>query len=400
MEAWLGELRPYPGEGRWGSGWRLAKSAWRLLRTDPALRWLALLLTGVVGVAFCGQFAVEDFSLGLDQGSLGVALLCHAFLAFGAIFVLFALLAAADAAIDGLPMETGEALAEARELLPEVLRWGLVLLAASLAIWWANSALGWGAATLASVAFYLATAFVVPSMVVERSGPAAAWSESLRTIRMRGRPLLGGAIGIAVFAGLFALLPGFMLEHAAATRNSGQGSGEPLAIVALLLLALIFAVALGSREALALFLLRDELDDLPGTPCAGPRLRRRVKVLRFAGTCVAVIAVLVAAGALTEGDREVNTASNAPGNIFEIEVANPGFELDSGTAVYYRESEIGTVLGSEAEGSRLRVRFHVEPGYNPEQTPGSFTVAGSGDGCPCLVLVPGAGGGTPRAQPS
>lgn len=394
MEAWINELRPYPGEGRWGAGWRLAKSAWRLLRTEPALRALALLQALLIAVVVGGQIAVDDFRLGFGGGNLALPLLCHGLGAFGTTYLMFALVRAADAAIDGLPMGLGEALAEPREDLSAVLGWGLIALVASLAIWLLGAEIGL-ASILLGFAWYLLSSFAIPAMAFEGLSPGAALAESLRTFRWRGRTALAGLLGLAIFGVLATLVPGYIFEHAAAIQNTGGGTNHALAITGIALLALIYSATLASRETFALILLREDLDDLPGGVYSGPRRRRRTKVLRFAAGCLAVLALLVAASALTEDDRRVNEASAAPGATFETVVANPaGVELDEGTAVYYRWQEIGTVLGSEREGASLRINFHVDPGYGPTETPGTFIVlgdVGARGRCPCLVLIPDGG---------
>jgi len=395
MDAWIAELRPYPGEGRWGTGWRLAKSAWRLVRADRALRGLALAQGLLLAVVIGGQLAVDDFRLGFDGGSLGLQLLCHALAAFGTTFLMFALARAADARIDGLPIAPGEALAEARAELAPILGWGLISLAVSIATWLLGEASGFASVPL-GFAWYLLSAFAIPAMAFEGLAPGAALAESLRTFRWRGRSALAGLLGIAIFSGLAALVPGFMFEHAAATHNAGGGTDYPLVIAAFVLLALICSALLATREAFALILLREDLDDLPGGVYSGPRRRRRTKVLRFAGTCLAVLALLIAASAVTEEDRRINDASDAPGATYETVVRNPaGVELEEGAAVLYRQREIGTVLGSEQQGSDLRINFHVDPGYGPTETPGTFVVVGDVGAlgsCPCLLLVPGEGG--------
>jgi hypothetical protein len=400
VEAWIDELRPYPGEGRWGAGWRLAKSAWRLVRSDPTLRGLALAQGLLFAVVISGQLGIDDFRLGFSGGNVGLQLLCHALAAFGTTFLMFALARAADARIDGLPMGIGEALAEAREEPAAILGWGLIALAVSAATWLLGEQIGFVSILLA-FAWYLLSAFAIPAMAFEGLAPGAALAESLRTFRWRGRNALAGLLGLAIFAALAALVPGFMFEHAAATHTSGGGTDYPLLVAAFVLLALIYSAALSSREAFALILLREDLEDLPGRIYSGPRPRRRTKVLRFAGTCLAVLALLVAASAVTEEDRRINDANDAPGATYETVVTNPaGVELENGDAVYYRQQEIGTVLGSEPEGTNLRINFHVDPGYGPTETPGSFVVVGNVGArglCPCLILVP-TGGGSPNLQ--
>jgi uncharacterized protein DUF6159 len=390
MEAWLGELRPYPGEGNASTGWRLAKSAWRLLRRDRTIATLTVLLTAVVVTPLVGGIFLRGTGLGLVDGHFGIQLLSGALVTGGLTFLAFAVATAADAALDGLPMDLGEALEDARECLGAIAGWALI----SLAVWLGSRTAAaandspWLVAVI-QLPWGVATMFVIPAMAIERLGPGAALGESLRQFRLLWRQTLGGLIGLAVFTALAAIPAGAMLSHAAATKNGGHGVDYPLVIGAVILLGVVIACSLATREAFAVILLRESLDDLPGTEYRGRRLRRRAKVARVAGAAVLVVLALVALSAVTRDDHEVLQASNAPGADYTTVVPDPGsVELETGSAVFYGNTEIGVVLGSESDGSNLRVTFHVDPGYGPSQTPGSFVLVDAGARCPCLVLVP------------
>ncbi|HET8565345.1 MAG TPA: DUF6159 family protein [Solirubrobacterales bacterium] len=93
-----------------------------------------------------------------------------------------------------------------------------------------------------------------------------------------------------------------------------------------------------------------------------------------------------AASAITKHDRAVVREANSPGSNYTTRV-DYGGDLPSGSAVVFRGRKIGEVLGSEQDGSVLRVRFHVEPGFGPTSTPGELMVE-TASGQPCLVLVP------------
>jgi hypothetical protein len=402
MEAWLGELRTYPGEGRASSGWRLAKAAWRLLRADRALAALVLLLATVFTAPFLAGLFVSGLGLGFGSGNFWLHLLANLLVIFASTFLAVAVASAADGAVDGLPLDLREALEDARDCLGPIAGWTLLSLAAWLAAGLAAKGVG-GAWLLipAALVWYLATFFVLPAIAIDRMTPGEALGESLHLARERWREALGGLFGLVVFTGLAAMPPGMMLSHAAALHSAGHGIDYPLVAGALVLLAAVFAASIAAREAFAAMLFREALGDLPGVPYAGPRLRRRTKVARVLAACVVVLVALGALSAVTGDDNQILKDSNEPGFNYTTVVPNPGgVDLPSGSIVYYRESQIGVVLGSEDEGADLRITFHVEPGFGPSQTPGSFEIVGSGGGCPCLVLIPGGTSTEPDVQSS
>jgi hypothetical protein len=394
MEAWLGELRPYAGEGMTSTGWRLLKSAWRLLRLDRTIAVLAVMLTAVVATPVIVPLFVHGAGLGPSAG-FGVQLMFGGLVTWCLTFLGFAVASAADAAVDGLPMDLREALEDAKDCLGSIVGWTLISLAVWLGAWTVAAAADspW-LVVLVQLPWGVATMFVIPAMAIERLGSGSALGESLRQLRLLWRQALAGLFGLGVVTALAMLPAGAMLSHAAATNNRGQGIDYPLDTGALVLLGAVIAFSLATREAFAVMLLRASLDDLPGSEYRGRRLRRRAKAARVAGGAVLVVLALAALSVVTKDDHQVLRDSHAPGANYSTVIPDPGgVELQSGSAVYFGESKIGVVLGSEVDGTNLRVTFHVDPGYGPSQTPGTFVVVDAGARCPCLVLLPRGGSG-------
>jgi hypothetical protein len=401
MGSWLEELRPHEGEPRASSGWRLAKAGWRLLRRDPTLviltvlAFLAAALPTVVGLLLARNvWSSPPAGAYLGLSAVGIGLFT---------FVLVALASAVDAAVDGMPLDLSEALADARECLVPTLGWAAV----SLLVWIAmrlasDTASSLWAAMPIWLVWYVAGLFVVPAIAVERIGVVEALRETLQLTGERWRQSCGGLLGIACFTVVALLVPGGMLSHAAAVREAGNGTDQALVYSALVLLALVFAIASATRETFGVLLLREALDDLPGGEYAGRRLRRRAKVGRVLGGVGLVIALLALIGAINHGDRKTLDAADSPGATFEIVIANPeDVDLPSGSEVIYRGSEVGTVLGSHDEGSELAVTFHVEPGIGPQSTPGSFRIVRSRALGPMLILIPApSGSGSTEIHPA
>ncbi len=386
MDPWLGELRPFKGEARSSSGWRLAKAGLRLVRTDRTALGLTVLLAGlwtaVIAIAITadlgyGQNDDLPLRIALDLGAVIVSIL-----------LLGAIAAAAEGAIDGMPLDLRDALAEARGRLQPLSWWALV----SFAFWLGSFLLlreieapGW--LFLANLVWYVIALFVIPIVMLGGYRPAAAVRESLVLVRRRKREVAAAFVGIVAFTAV-ALFPGAaVINHAAALNREGAGEQHLLAFAGFGLVMLVTAVAFATREAFAVILMREALGQLPGQPHSRRR-RTGAKVLRLALGVVAVLAMLGAVSAATEHDREVLSASRAPGSDFTTLVPDAAsYDLPTGTPVLYEGDQIGTVLGSRPDGFQLEVTFHVEPGFGPFTFPGSFHVEESG-GHLTLVLKP------------
>ncbi len=406
MGAWREELRSYAGEPRGGAGWRLAKTGWRLLRRDRTAATLALLvflcfalasLTPALGngLALWGSGSSH---LARDTAISGLVLLFVSFL-------LVALASAVDGAVDGLPLDLREALGDARARLGAIVGWAAIALVAwvGLRLLPGADTLAWLLSTLAYVVWFAVTLFVLPAIAIERLGAVAALAESRRAFAADWRAACGGLVGIVAFAAAALIVPGTLLSHAAALNREGNGTDYPLLVGGTVLLELVLALALATREAFAVLQLRAVLDDLPAGEYAGRRLRRRAKVGRVAAGFAVLVAVLVLIGVLTKGDQKTLQTSREPGANYTSLVNNPGqIDLPSGAPVIYRGAKVGTVLGSHDDGDGLSVTFHVEPGIGPETAPGYLRVVDAGAFGPSLVLIPapgGAGGSGSSAQP-
>jgi len=394
--SWREELKPYAGEPRGSAGWRLTKASWKLAREQRTIRWLAFLLAALwAGDGYLG--AVTGLKATGGRSIVG-GVAVDAVLVLAAIFLFGAIAAAADAALDGVPLGLGEALAEARERSQPLLRWAGI----SLAIWIGTIVLARNlhfrpALPWIQLAWYVAVFFVIPLAVLGDLGPRAGLRESLRLLRRRRRECFAAVLGVALLAFL-AVVPGWLVaERATAAYQEHGQRPHLLAIAGLLLFFGGLALAMATKEAFAVMLVRDEIDDLSPREYAGRRLRRRTKVLRFCGGTVAVIAVFAIAGAISKHDRHVTRESSAPGSNYTTIVPNYGIELPSESPVLYGGRKIGEVLGSEHEGSSLRVRFHVEPGFSPRTTPAELTVEAMA-GQAALVLKPSAGASPSLSQ--
>ncbi|HEX5984840.1 MAG TPA: hypothetical protein VFY69_11595 [Solirubrobacterales bacterium] len=385
MSGWLNELSPYEGEPKSSAGWRLAKAGWRLVRSN---RTTLLLVAALAALWTAGVVAhiLADFTTPGEGGFFGW-LAADVAVLLATTYLLAAIAAVTDAVIDGVPLGPGEALAEAGERRPALIGWALLSLAVPAALVLVFDAVASGMLVTLTVAWFVAGLFAIPFILLAGDGPLGALRASLDLLRRRVRAVTAALLGLFAFTVLGFLPAGAILNHAAALNREGAGTQEVVVIAGVFAVMVVFAASLATREAFAVMLLRESFDDLPGRPFAGRR-RTRTKALRL---CLGVIGVFVALGvlaAVTEHDREVLDAGRAPGSTYSTLVpGEAGVDLPLGAPVLYEGREIGTVLGSRPDGVHLKVTFHVDPGYNPYSTPGSFEVEETG-GRLSLVLQP------------
>jgi len=393
MDAWLGELRPYAGEPNGSAGWRLAKSSWRLVREQRTILQLVLVLAALSALQAYWSLAAGLRWHGSDIPPL---LLLLAAQVLAMTFLLGAIAAAADAALDGTPLDLAAAREEVRHRLRPLLGWAVLY----FVIWVGIFQLGRSTEApltgfLVLLAWYLVSFFAIPLAVLGGMGPASALRESSRLLRRRKRQTLAASLGIGVF-GFLASVPGTtVLTHVAGLHAEGGHTPHLFYALGSFVAFLGIGLAVATKEAVAVMIVRDEIGDLSPREYAGRRLGRGAKVLRFCGGVALFVAVLGASSAITKHDRAVVKEANSPGSNYTTEVAYGG-DLPSGSEVLFRGRKIGEVLGSERSGSGLRVRFHVEPGFGPTSTPGELRVEAPLD-TPRLVLV--AAGESPAGAP-
>ena len=250
-------------EGRIARGWRLTRQSWSVVRVRPGL-----LVLPAVSAAFtlaAAALLLGPWSLDVighhSRGRLFVdgAVCAYPFTFISTYFnVAFYLLAAAT--FDGRPMTTGEALRRARRRLAVVAMWALVATVVGTALRTLEQLPVGGLAArvaewIGSVAWSLASFFVVPVLALEDVGVRAALRRSVGTIRSQwgesvtGAAVIGTVFGMATFT-LFAL--------GGIGVGLGRGGFEPgYALTALAAVAFVTTVfvqeAVGQVFRLAVF---------------------------------------------------------------------------------------------------------------------------------------------------
>lgn len=404
MDAWLSELRSPPGEGALRGADRQVRAGLRLVNRDPVVKRLILLET----LALIGLW-VAFFFLGQETGSIAreadrvFRLWLYWAASIGASLVFsVAVACAVDMKIDGAGGDLRLVLGETRRRLPALLGWWLISMGASVALSLAvSAALRSGLAALAiAILWGVGTLFVVPAIALHDGGPLAAIGEALRLLRARWGRALAGVFVISFFFGLALVACGFALRATAASHP--QSAGEPpwrlLGPLALAYLA--YALMTATREAFAVVLARDALDDLPGEPPA-PKPRRRGAVIfkRAALGALALLVGLLVLGAIFGHHRSnsqpaaPSAGAAAPGR-FVAHVEDPNATLlVTNAPVVLAGRTIGRVFMVDVERlpprmPRVAAAFHADPRLAPILAASRVELATRG-GRAYLVVVRG-----------
>lgn len=250
-------------EGKIARGSRLTRQSWSVVRLRPGL-----LVIPAISAAFtltAAALLLGPWSLDLighhSRGRVFVdgAVCAYPFTFISAYFnVAFYTLAAAT--FDGRPMTTGEALRRARGRVAVVALWALVATIAGIALRALEQLPVGGLAArvaewIGSVAWSLASFFVVPVLALEDVGVGEALRRSVRTIRSQWGE---SVTGVAVIGTVFGLATFTLFAVGAIGVGLGRSGFEPgYALTAVAAVAFVAAVfvqeAVGQVFRLAVF---------------------------------------------------------------------------------------------------------------------------------------------------
>jgi Family of unknown function (DUF6159) len=382
-------LAPYPGEPRSAIGWRLGRASWRLTRQSGAVALPTLGLVAFFTLATCIRiFAGVGFPGGGFDDPWLARLLIDVPTTFAVVYFGAAMAAGAEAELDGLTLEASELVEEVRDAAGPLTAFAGLGAAAWIGIDLVADMTGApGLAAFLSFAWSVVAFYAIPVILLQRPDPTEALAESWRLVRWHWRETIGGLFCLAIFGGLLMLPSIAIVQHAAALNREGADPSDGLIVLGAIATALALAFLIAARECFAVSVYRLEVEDLPGVAFGGVAPRRRTRAFRVARGFVVVILLVVAFSALTESDRETLDAARGPGDNYAIVISADPESLSSGSPVLYSGRQIGVVLGAQSEAAGLKVTFHVDPGYGPSTTPGSFEVRPCGSEF-CLVLIP------------
>lgn len=246
---------------RIANGWQLTQQSWRVLMLDKKLL-LFPLISGVACLFVMASFAIPLWASGyqavlMDEGVDGigqtqqiigyVVLFAYYFVNyFVIVFFNSGLIACAVIRFKGGNPTVADGFSAALARLPQIAGWALVAATVGVILKMIESRserVGQIVASLLGMAWSAVTYFVVPVIVVEKTGPIDAAKRSLQVLKKTwGEALVANfGIGIIIFlATLVALIPLVSGVVAIATGAVWLGIiGVVVGIVALLLVSLI-----------------------------------------------------------------------------------------------------------------------------------------------------------------
>lgn len=245
--------------GRIGRGWRLAKIALGVVRSDPALLTLSVLggVAALFAVLALGIPAAVLYDR--DQTVLAVVLaVVGAYAAtFLAVYFGVALAAAAAQVLDGEDATVASGLAAARTRLGPIAGWALLLLTVNLVISFIRERAGVAGeiiAGIAGIAWGLVTFLVVPVIALEGLGPWASVKRSGALFRQRWGEQITGNFAIGGIFVLAGLIPAVIIGAIGWVSDSDAVRIVLIAVALVIaVVAVILARTVGSVFAVALY---------------------------------------------------------------------------------------------------------------------------------------------------
>jgi len=256
---------------RISNGWELAQESCQVLKLDRELLVFPL-ISGIACLLVLASFAVPLWGSGyadalLEEGqapeSPWAYVILFAFYFANYFVITFfnsALVACAMIRFRGGDPTLSDGFRAAFDRLPQILAWAAVSATVGVILRLIESRserAGQFAAALLGAAWSIATYFVVPILVVERTGPVEAVKRSLSVLRRTwGEALMANfSIGVMVFlACLFAAVPIFLGALALGGGQTALGVVLVAAGVLLLMVVALISSAIDSILLAALYL--------------------------------------------------------------------------------------------------------------------------------------------------
>ncbi|HEU4738347.1 MAG TPA: DUF6159 family protein [Solirubrobacterales bacterium] len=354
-------------------GWRLTKAAWRLVRRDPTLVPLTLLALGACALALVAPIAILN---GLDghDGGRGARILLVVFggsyaAAFVLSFLCAAIAHAASSSFEGEPLTMREAIDEARLALGTIATWALIAAGVAILIQLLRFSGGAGKplGLLISLMWGFFTAYAVPIIALGGLSSGEAFSESKAIARRRWGEQLSGGIAIFGLGFLAALLGWIVCAIGLGAVDDGQRAlGGGLLVAGVLGLTFVVVLGVATLQTFVVALFRFDGEELtlaelesppPASPIGGSA------VLRVGGIVVGLLVMATLIGALLPKHRDNDLGRYTPENGYYYTSFRPGTEvpLPAGAPVLLGRRQVGEVLGSRFERSRVVVWFRSDP---------------------------------------
>ncbi len=241
------------------TGWELAKQSYQVLKMDKEMLIFPL-LSGIACLLVLASFALPLWNSSYVQTIQEQKTAPHDPIAYIILFLFYfcnyfviiffnsALISCAIKRFNGGDPTLGDGFRAAADRLPQIFAWAVVSATVGVilkAIESRSEKLGQLVAGLFGMAWGAATYFVVPILVVEKTGPIDAIKRSLAVLRKTWGEALSAnfGIGLIVFlAGLVAVIP----AAAGVILSAGSHSIFPAAIGIIITIVLIMIISLVS----------------------------------------------------------------------------------------------------------------------------------------------------------
>jgi uncharacterized protein DUF6159 len=209
------------GMNRIQTSWEMAKRSWAVLRSDKALAWFPV-FSFLGSLLVVGIFAGLVAAAGLDKSGTNDSLapmgfvfiaLAYLGLAFVQTYFLAALVAGADARLQGRHSTVSTALQVANSRLHRLLPWAIVTATVTMilqAIEERFGVVGRLVAGLVGLAWNLVTFLTIPILVLEDLGVGAALRRSKDLFKKTWGENVVGQAGLGI-VGFVAMLPGVLV---------------------------------------------------------------------------------------------------------------------------------------------------------------------------------------------
>jgi hypothetical protein len=209
------------GMNRLQTSWEMAKRSWAVLRSDKSLAWFPV-LSVLASLAVFGVFAGLVALTGVDSSGANDSLkpmgyvfivLAYIALAFVQTYFLAALVAGADARLQGRHSSVSTALEIANSRLHRLLPWALVTATVTIILQAIEERFGFVGRLvvgLVGLAWNLVTFLTVPILVLEDLGVGAALKRSKDLFKKTWGENVAGQAGLGI-VGFLAMLPGVLI---------------------------------------------------------------------------------------------------------------------------------------------------------------------------------------------
>ena len=222
-------------------GWQLTKESWAVVRSDRSLLVfpvLAAISALLVAAIFVGGGVALHSSTDSEPLLIVVLVIGAYVLVAVSIFFNVALSACAVRALEGEDTTPAEGFAAARNRFGPIIGWAGVQLVVGALISIIQALLREGAGAiigaiiggLASLAWNIATFFVIPAIALEGLGPKDALKRSIAVMRQRWGEGVTGSFAIGGLIFLIAFLPGIALVALGIAVSSSSGAAAAVLI--------------------------------------------------------------------------------------------------------------------------------------------------------------------------